>query len=115
LNATTAPPEKLADVLRDLHDLVGMDSVKREVLTLTNYLQLQQQRRTAGLPVTNLSLHMVFTGNPGTGKTSVARIIARVFRAMGILQSGHLVETDRSGLVAEYAGQTGPKTNNPLQ
>lgn len=112
--AAHARPEKLADVLRDLHELIGMDVVKREVLTLTNYLQLQQQRRAAGLPVTNLSLHMVFTGNPGTGKTSVARIIARVFRAMGILQSGHLVETDRSGLVAEYAGQTGPKTNKRI-
>jgi len=108
------PAEQLADVLRDLNELVGMEAVKREVLTLTNYLQLQQQRRVAGLPGTSLSLHMVFTGNPGTGKTSVARIIARVFRAMGILKSGHLVETDRSGLVAEYAGQTGPKTNKRI-
>jgi hypothetical protein len=108
------PPEQLADVLRELHELVGMDGVKREVLTLTNYLQLQQQRRAAGLPDTSLSLHMVFTGNPGTGKTSVARILARVFSAMGILKSGHLVETDRSGLVAEYAGQTGPKTNKRI-
>ena len=108
------PAEKLADVLRDLNDLVGMECVKREVLTLTNYLQLQAQRRAAGLPATSLSLHMVFTGNPGTGKTSVARILARVFRAMGILQSGHLIETDRSGLVAEYAGQTGPKTNKRI-
>ena len=107
-------PERLDDVLRDLQELVGMNNVKREVLTLTNYLQLQQQRRAAGLPVTSLSLHMVFTGNPGTGKTSVARILARVFRAMGILQSGHLIETDRSGLVAEYAGQTATKTNKRI-
>jgi hypothetical protein len=108
------PAERLREALADLAQLIGLAAVKQEVATLTNYLAMQQQRRTAGLPTTDLSLHMVFTGSPGTGKTSVARIIGRIYGAMGILAKGHLVETDRSGLVAPYAGQTGPKTNEKI-
>ena len=106
--------ERLAEALAELNELIGMDNVKHEITTLTNYLKHQEQRRQAKLPTASLSLHMVFTGNPGTGKTSVARIVGRIFGAMGILNKGHLVETDRSGLVAEYAGQTGPKTNKRI-
>ncbi len=101
--------------LQELDQLVGLDSVKREVRTLTNYLRLQQHRRSMGLPETPLSVHMVFAGNPGTGKTTVARIIGRILGALQILEKGHLVETDRSGLVAEFAGQTGPKTHRRVQ
>ncbi|MCP5498671.1 MAG: AAA family ATPase [Leptospiraceae bacterium] len=102
--------EKLEDLLLELEKLIGLKNVKEEVTNLVNILKVEKIRKEKNLPIPSRSLHMVFTGNPGTGKTTIARLIARVFRSLGILEKGHLVETDRSGLVAGFVGQTATKT-----
>ncbi|MEM9658030.1 MAG: AAA family ATPase, partial [Planctomycetota bacterium] len=108
------PEQLLEEAFAELDRLIGLDGIKQEVRTLANFLTVQSKREEAGLPVAKLSLHMVFGGNPGTGKTTVARIVGKMFGAMGVLKKGHLVETDRSGMVAEYAGQTGPKSSDKI-
>jgi hypothetical protein len=109
-----ASAEDLAEVLAELDTLIGLETIKAEVRELVNFLKIQAERVKYDLPQTPVSLHAVYSGNPGTGKTTVARLVGRIFGAMGILSRGHLVETDRSGLVAEYAGQTGPKANKRI-
>ena len=108
---SAAPKESVEDVLAELDSLVGLEGVKAEVKRIVNLAKVNEARREQGLKAPQMTYHMVFTGNPGTGKTTVARIVARAFRALGIANGGQLVETDRSGLVGRYAGETAVKTN----
>ena len=109
--AASDPAATMAEAMKALDSLVGLAPVKAEVHKLASFIRIQRERERSGLKNASVSYHCVFTGNPGTGKTTVARIVADVYRAMGILKKGHLVETDRSGLVGGYVGQTAVKTN----
>jgi SpoVK/Ycf46/Vps4 family AAA+-type ATPase len=111
----TEPPKTLEELQRELDSLTGLETVKDQVRALLAFLEVQARRQEHGLAEVATSQHLVFLGNPGTGKTTVARLLAQMYRAMGLLKRGHLVEGDRAGLVGEYVGTTAIKTDRAVK
>ncbi len=102
-------------ILQELNTLIGLEQLKLEINNLINFLKVQQKRQELGLPKVPITLHLVFCGSPGTGKTTVARLIGKIYRELGILKKGHCIETDRSGMVAGYIGHTAKQVDELIE
>ena len=106
---------RIKAIMDELNSLVGLSDVKKEIQSLTNLIKIRKLRESMNMPVMDMSYHMVFTGSPGTGKTTVARLVGKVYKELGILTDGKMIETDRSGLVAGYVGQTAIKVHEVIE
>ena len=103
--------DEIKSILAEVDSLIGLGNVKKEIHDMVNIMLINEMRRRKGLKSPVMSRHLVFTGNPGTGKTTIARAIGKIYKTLGILEKGHMIETDRSGMVAGYVGQTAEKVN----
>lgn len=107
--------ETFSDIMNEINKLVGMKNIKEEINTLINLIKIKKEREERGLPNAPISIHAVFYGPPGTGKTTIARLLGRVYKCLGLLKKGHIIETDRAGLVAGYVGQTAIQVNKIVE
>ncbi len=113
-NANNSDPS-VEDILDELNQLIGLDSVKKLINEIIAYSEIQSRRKLEGLRIDSLVMHMIFRGNPGTGKTTVARLLGKLYKAMGILEKGHLIEIERADLVGEYIGHTAIKVKEQVK
>lgn len=109
------PEKTVEELLEELDHLIGLDVVKKDIHSLIDFIKINKMREARGMKTSDVSYHMVFSGNPGTGKTTVARLLAQIYKAIGLLEKGQLIEVDRSGLVAGYLGQTAIKTSEVIK